>query len=318
MAHIIVEGPDNAGKTTLIRFLRAELGLQVVPGEGPAVSAEEINDRVQRYLTYQDHMIFDRHPCVSHPIYNSFRTPPIDLDPTLIAEFYSRSNLIIFCRGNGQLDGHNVRDVDLRVDGTGRSHEELVNQHHADICRMYDDWGLRHAHISYRIGDDMRRIADLVKSTLRLDFDPVRDIAEFHMKFGLAYDGPPRVLPTELADFRKRFMDEELDEYAKHEAKASFERFATATPDLANYTFHLEEMLDALVDETYVVLGTAYLHGFNFREAWRRVHAANMEKVRALRASDSKRGSVYDVIKPPHWQPPDHSDLVENNDLLSR
>lgn len=313
--HIIVEGPDNAGKTTLIRFLRAELGLQVVPGEGPAISEEEINDRVQRYLTYQDNMIFDRHPCVSHPIYNSFRTPPINLDPHLIAEFYARTNLFIFCRGNGVLEGHNVRDVDARKDGTGRSHEQLVNQHHGDICQLYDEWGLKHAHISYRIGDDMRRVADFVKSTLCLDFDPVRDIAEFHMKFGLTYDGPPRVLPVELADFRKRFMDEELDEYAKHEARASSERFVSAIPDVANYSFHLEQMLDALVDETYVVLGTAYLHGFDFREAWRRVHAANMKKVRAQRASDSKRGSAFDVVKPKGWEPPSHIDLVENNDL---
>lgn len=50
--------------------------------------------------------------------------------------------------------------------------------------------------------------------------------------------------------------------------------------------------------------------GFNFREAWRRVHEANMGKVRARRAQDSTRGSVFDVVKPPGWVAPDLSDLV--------
>jgi predicted HAD superfamily Cof-like phosphohydrolase len=72
----------------------------------------------------------------------------------------------------------------------------------------------------------------------------------------------------------------------------------------------LVDQLDALVDLAYVVLGTAYLHGFRFNEAWRRVHAANMAKVRAERAEQSARGSTFDVVKPPGWKPADLSDLV--------
>jgi len=72
----------------------------------------------------------------------------------------------------------------------------------------------------------------------------------------------------------------------------------------------LEGMLDALVDLTYVVLGTAYLHGFDFNEAFRRVHEANMKKVRAEAKTDSKRGTAYDVVKPEGWTPPDLGDLV--------
>ena len=124
-------------------------------------------------------------------------------------------------------------------------------------------------------------------------FDPVSDMAEFHEKFGLTYRGRPRPLPEEMGDFREEFMCEELSEYA-----------------LAKVDNNLEKQFDALIDLVYVALGTAYLHGFDFKEGWRRVHEANMKKVRAQRASDSLRGSTFDVVKPAGWTPPDLSDLV--------
>lgn len=117
------------------------------------------------------------------------------------------------------------------------------------------------------------------------------DIFHFHTKFGLQPQAQPRELEPEMLEFRIKFMQEELDEYIN--AKT------------------LADRLDALVDLTYVVLGTAYQHGFNFDEAWRRVHAANMRKVRATSANDSKRGSVLDVVKPPDWEPPDLEDLCQ-------
>lgn len=123
------------------------------------------------------------------------------------------------------------------------------------------------------------------------------DIESFHTKFGLSYGGAPRPLPYDLAQFRIKFLQEELDEYAAaYEADDSLEA--------------REDMLDALVDLVYVALGTAYLHGFNFAEAWRRVQVANMSKVRVERIEDSKRGSAFDVVKPEGWKPPRHLDLV--------
>jgi predicted HAD superfamily Cof-like phosphohydrolase len=119
-----------------------------------------------------------------------------------------------------------------------------------------------------------------------------QDVKDFHEKFGLEYCGRPRHLPVDTMEFRLKFLGEELQEYA--------------------LSVTLEDQLDALVDLVYVALGTAYLHGFDFDEAWCRVHAANMKKVRAAPdGSDSKRGSSHDVVKPPGWQPPDLSDLVQ-------
>lgn len=113
-----------------------------------------------------------------------------------------------------------------------------------------------------------------------------QDIKDFHEKFGLTYEGEPRELPKELASFRIGFIFEELDELIVAETKT--------------------EELDALVDLCYVVMGTAYLQGFDFQEAWNRVHAANMAKTRG----PSERSQEYDIIKPAGWTPPDLSDLA--------
>jgi predicted HAD superfamily Cof-like phosphohydrolase len=122
----------------------------------------------------------------------------------------------------------------------------------------------------------------------------VEDIKDFHKKFGLEYKGPPRELPRDLYLFRVQFLSEELNEYC----------IALAEHNKAN-------QLDALVDLLYVAFGTAHLHGFNIQEAWNRVHAVNMQKVKALKDEDSKRGSgAYDVVKPKGWKAPKLDDLV--------
>lgn len=154
--------------------------------------------------------------------------------------------------------------------------------------------------------------------------DMVRDIELFHQKFGLTYVGRPRALPPELSEFRRKFLKEELDEYktATHRAEYHVALLQTQLSMPGIYDVYdpdqvaeqLEHALDGLVDLVYVAIGTAYLHGFNFREAWRRVHEANMKKVRAERAVDSTRGSTFDVIKPPGWTAPSHKDLVEDHE----
>jgi len=150
-------------------------------------------------------------------------------------------------------------------------------------------------------------------------FDPIGDIVEFHTKFDLPAQHPMGALDKETEEFRKKFLREELEEWLWAQ-QAAFQE--TTRPlldrDQAEYTVQLEKALDGLVDLAYVLFGTAYLHGFHevFAEAWRRVHEANMQKVRAdLDGSDSKRGSSLDVVKPAGWEAPEFSDLVECNDI---
>lgn len=116
------------------------------------------------------------------------------------------------------------------------------------------------------------------------------DVVEFHKQFELPHPGntPVRNLDAEQFGFRFGFMVEELREYQE----------AVAAGDLV-------KAADALVDLTYVVLGTAAFHGFQFKPMWDAVHRANMAKIRTPSAADSKRGSSYDVIKPPGWVSPE-------------
>lgn len=128
-----------------------------------------------------------------------------------------------------------------------------------------------------------------------------QDIKNFHEKFGLEYKNGPRQLPQNLQDFRTGFLNEELTEY-----KTSV------------FCKDKEGQFDALIDLVYVAMGTAYLHGFDFEEGWKRVHAANMKKVRAKSKDQSKRGTKYDVVKPLGWTAPDLSDLVKKNKVVKK
>lgn len=114
------------------------------------------------------------------------------------------------------------------------------------------------------------------------------DIIAFHEKYGLNYDGPPRIPHQDLLHFRVKFQTEELEEFIE----------AWGDGDLP-------KMADALIDMVYVAMGTAYLMGLPWQALWNQVQAANMRKVRAEHAHESKRGSAYDVIKPEGWVGPD-------------
>lgn len=125
-------------------------------------------------------------------------------------------------------------------------------------------------------------------------FNPFEDIVVFHRYFGLM-PTQKGLLPPDIAAFRHKFLREEVREHAE-----------------ANDDHRLADSLDAMIDVTYVALGTLVLHGFSaeeMAEAWDRVHEANMKKVRAKSAADSKRGSIYDVVKPEGWTPPVLDDL---------
>jgi predicted HAD superfamily Cof-like phosphohydrolase len=146
------------------------------------------------------------------------------------------------------------------------------------------------------------------------------DIRDFHTKFELQYDDAPRELEDDMAMFRIGFMVEELAEYAQ---ASGFVNVARSLNDLHQHIKekarwvvgrvemrNVEVQFDSLIDLTYVALGTSHLHGFDFDEGWRRVHEANMKKVRVKNVSDSVRKSKFDVVKPRGWTPPDLSDLV--------
>lgn len=124
------------------------------------------------------------------------------------------------------------------------------------------------------------------------------DVMLFHIK----YDHSTPVGPNDnfddqaLMGFREKFLAEELDEF----------REGLEEHDMA-------KVADALVDLVYVAMGTAYLLGLPWQHLWNAVQRANMEKVRATSASQSKRDSASDVIKPEGWQPPNIAGILHTH-----
>lgn len=159
-----------------------------------------------------------------------------------------------------------------------------------------------------------------MKTSPHAGFNPIQDVRDFHRKFDLHYEGKPRALPEEMRQFRSNFLHEESEEYADDAEALSLliaGLMTISSPKAKREAIaqYLAGQLDALLDLMYVLLGNAEIQGFLengiFEEGWKRVHAANMAKVRAERPEDSKRGSSFDVVKPEGWVAPDHTDLVE-------
>lgn len=194
------------------------------------------------------------------------------------------------------------------------------------VCRMFvsaaDAAGrkLKFKDADHHVGHVLRAQAEMIQQGLHVEGvdapDLMLDIEAFHQKFGLEYHGKPRILDPELSAFRRGFMQEELDEYSE-EQEGLVEALTSddGKPDHRRIALGLHQQLDALVDEVYVTLGTAYMQFGTqvFHEAWRRVQAANMKKVRAAHVGQSKRASIFDVVKPEGWTPPDHHDLVRDH-----
>ena len=129
------------------------------------------------------------------------------------------------------------------------------------------------------------------------------DVGRFHQKFGLPTSGvtvPTSPLDPETLRFRVEFMREELNEFIE----------AAEAEDAAG-------MLDALIDLVYVAMGTAHLAGFPWEAGWALVQQANMAKVRATSASESKRGSSLDVVKPEGWTAPDIAGTIDYHNRLA-
>lgn len=118
----------------------------------------------------------------------------------------------------------------------------------------------------------------------------IQDLPVHEIKVnGQAYPGS---LPPHRKDFRAKFLFEELKEYTDAESIA--------------------DEIDALVDLIYVAIGALLEMGVNPIKAFEPVQEANMAKLRG----ETKRGEVYDAVKPPGWTPPDHEAVLR--DLVLR
>lgn len=134
-----------------------------------------------------------------------------------------------------------------------------------------------------------------------------RDVGDFHTKFGLPVsEGQPLKMDREAWAFRLKFLQEEINELAEAlgaETETGDLAVSWVLPEQDSFVSH-PDAFDALIDLVYVALGTAHLAGYPWEAGWNKVQEANMAKVRASSAEESKRGSSLDVIKPEGWTPP--------------
>lgn len=122
----------------------------------------------------------------------------------------------------------------------------------------------------------------------------LEDVVMFNEKFEVPVATVPSLLNEDNFTYRIKFLLEELDELVLDHTRDD-----------------LKGALDALIDLVYVALGTAHMMGLApyWQEGWNKVQTANMAKIAAPSAEDSKRGSAIDVIKPAGWLAPDHSHI---------
>ena len=121
---IIVEGPDNSGKSTLISKLVEELGLTLLDRpHGPPKDPTELRKRIKTLENHYNNKkaIIDRHPLIGESIYgpilrNRNMLNEIQDYPELRRTFWSSDFFIIYCRPPMDkimnMETHQVKDYD--------------------------------------------------------------------------------------------------------------------------------------------------------------------------------------------------------------
>lgn len=151
---IIIEGPDNSGKSTLARIVAKRFGLQLIESEGPPRYPGELIHRIERYNALP-RPLFVRHPCVSQPIYSRLRKERSDGIPTdMLTEFYNTNHFFIYCDpGNRGMSGHVEKEgIDTL------EHLRAVHENYVDLLIAYRKWALTRADLLFRIGDNIDRV----------------------------------------------------------------------------------------------------------------------------------------------------------------
>lgn len=149
---IVIEGMDNSGKSTLAIKMADYLDLLVQESEGPPLSDEEINERIDKYADMEGRL-FVRHPVISNAIYGQFRPEGNPITPGRIMLFYEARPCLIYCdAGDRAFEGHVLKNHDTEA------HQLLIAIKQQELLKEYRLWAAQHAHFVYRIGDDMDQL----------------------------------------------------------------------------------------------------------------------------------------------------------------
>lgn len=154
--NVVVEGADAGGKSTLCSIVSRALGVRVQQGSGPPRGPGEIERRAREYLQMTG-VIFDRHPCVSQPIYGRMRGERLSPEfLELVGQFYAQGNLLVFCRSTS-IERHEVKPEE------SPAHVAALEKNFQQLVDAYEQWAIERAHVIYRIGDDPQQIVDICR-----------------------------------------------------------------------------------------------------------------------------------------------------------
>jgi predicted HAD superfamily Cof-like phosphohydrolase len=298
MAIIIVEGVDGSGKTTLINKLQKDLNVITIKSPRPR-DYQDCKDLLARTLLLGENtnILCDRIGIISEPIYGPIcrNTLGFPLKAETEKILQMMNPIIIHCNPRLEFCEQNIKN-NPQMEGV-RDH--LYQLHHAYqewMSQIYDEsvFVIPYDYTEDSYEDLLSEVKEMmdVQNPHPLDRETAA-VHDFHKKFGvnLSQLVKPGVMDRETFEFRKKFMQEELDEFCE-----------------AYEEGNVVKMFDALLDLTYVVKGTALFGGISSAQwalGFDCVHRKNMQKMRVPNGAASKRGSALDVVKPEGWTPPE-------------
>lgn len=161
---IFLEGPDNAGKTTLANKMCKLLDIPYIQGSPhPPKNEEALSDRYQTVINYGGLAIYDRNPMISEMVYG-YVLRDRDITPAkeaLEMLCIRHSPIFIYCRPKDSV----LFDIDrlnFRPDETPE-HIEKIKDNHYDIIKRYDEVMPVVPHFKY----DYTEHSDLAESIIR-------------------------------------------------------------------------------------------------------------------------------------------------------
>jgi adenylate kinase family enzyme len=182
---IILEGPDNSGKTTLAKALQSAVACKYIHAGGPPANQRGEQDclaKQQSMFSYPD-AVLDRVTCISQSVYN----PDETMEPirrTMRAHLSSSGAILVFCRPSTDRLMR-TQDLTWRVDEPDDLKAKIVQNQHLFVQR-YDAIMAVTPHVHYDFEDPIaaNHVAELLSDVLKGRIDSFNVLKNAMHRFG--------------------------------------------------------------------------------------------------------------------------------------